>query len=97
MKDAGKAVRPAKTKWREVVLVCGKCSGSSAVRKGLKKAAKKLGDGKALRIVETSCMGLCPKRAVTVGRGRDLGGERPRLHVVRDGAKMKHLRALLES
>ncbi len=92
------AIRPAKTKWREVVLVCGKCSGdSSAVRKGLKKAAKKLGDGKALRIIETRCMGLCPKGAVTVGRGRDLVGDRPRLHVVRDGAKGKHLRALLES
>lgn len=92
------AIRPAKTKWREVVLVCGKCSGdSSAVRKGLKKAAKNLGDGKSLRIIETRCMGLCPKNAITVGRGRDLSGDRPRLHVVRDGAKSKHLKALLES
>lgn len=93
----GKAVRPAKTKWREVILVCAKCSGEpSVVRKALKKIAKKLGDGQALRVVETSCLGLCPRRGVTVALGRDLAGERPRLHVVRHGAKVRDLRDLLD-
>lgn len=96
MKD--KAVRPAKTRWREVVFVCGECSGDpGALRKRLKKALKRREDSKAFRIIRTKCMGICPKDAVTVGIGRDLAMERPRLHIVRGDARKKDLRGLIEA
>jgi predicted metal-binding protein len=94
----GKAVRPAKTRWREVVFVCGECSGDpGSLRKRLKKELKRQEDGKAFRIIRTKCMGICPRDAVTVGLGRDLAQERPRLHIVRDDATKKDLRALIEA
>jgi hypothetical protein len=94
----GKTVRPAKTRWREVVLVCGECSGDAhSLRKRLKKELKRRDGGKAFRIIRTGCMGVCPKNAVTVGLGRDLSDERPRVHIVRDDATKKDLRALLDA
>lgn len=79
-------------------MVCGECSGDAvALRKRLKKELKRQDHGKAFRIVRTKCMGVCPKDAVTVGLGRDLAQERPRVHIVRDDATKKDLRALIES
>jgi hypothetical protein len=92
----GKAIRPAKTRWREVVFVCGECSGDpGALRKRLKKELKRREDGEAFRIIRTRCMGICPKNAVTVGIGRDLAMDRPRLHIVRADATKKELRGLI--
>ena len=70
-------IRQARSDWRAVVLVCGKCSkkigggfgrkGRTALAKALRKAIG-LGKGRKSRagIVETKCLGLCPKGAVTV-------------------------------
>ena len=78
-------------------MVCGECSGDSgALRKRLKKELKRQDRGKAFRIIRTKCMGVCPKDAVTVGLGRDLSHERPRVHIVRDDATKKDLRDLLD-
>lgn len=63
--------------WTGAVLVCGKCSKKvgggfgDKGRTGLAKAlAKATGGGKrrkdALGVVETKCLGICPKGAVTV-------------------------------
>ena len=80
------------------MLVCGECAGDArALRKRLKKELKRQDRGKACRIIRTGCMGVCPKDAVTVGLGRDLSAERPRVHVVRDEATRKDLRALLDA
>lgn len=63
--------------WQGAILVCGKCSrkidggfgkkGHSSLAKVLRQL---LGGGKgrksALGVVETKCLGLCPKRAVIV-------------------------------
>jgi len=67
--------RSAKTKLAEVVLVCRKC----AKRQGLRarsvaarlKAAGKAAPGRwaKLRIVETGCLGPCPKRLLAVATG----------------------------
>jgi predicted metal-binding protein len=61
--------------WRQVALVCGKCSrklGGGFGKKGkhdladvLKDAAKAAGQRRAIRVMEVGCLGLCPKRAVS--------------------------------
>ncbi len=55
------------------IFVCKKCLGrvkdGKALKRGLKSEAKRLSQArksKQPRIVLTSCMGICPKRAVVV-------------------------------
>lgn len=69
------AIKSAKTKWRDVVLVCRKCSkklkggygpdGDKTLKKALRKYLK-AGKGKAaeLAVKETDCFDICPKNAV---------------------------------
>lgn len=70
--------------WAKTVLVCAKCSkkmgggfgpkGKTALAKALRKAADaKKGRKSRVGIVEVKCLGVCPKRAVTV-----IDGARPR-------------------
>ncbi len=65
-----------RSNWNRTVLVCGKCSRKSDTRFGpkrerLAKALRRLpGFGKgrkaAVGVVETRCLGLCPKRGVAM-------------------------------
>ena len=67
------------TGWRDVTLVCGKCSkkidggfgsdGRTRLAKALRRTLD-LGTGRkaAGGVVETKCLGVCPKRAVVVAR-----------------------------
>ena len=70
------AIKTAKTQWRDVVLVCRKCSkrlkdrgfgpdGDKTLKKALRKYLK-AGKGKKAELVikETSCFDVCPKNAV---------------------------------
>ncbi len=70
-------IRHVRSGWTGTVLVCGKCSkkvGGGFGDKGrtpLAKALRKrfgLGKGRKATggVVETKCLGICPKRAVTV-------------------------------
>lgn len=62
--------------WRSFVLVCGKCSrkldggfgrkGKLELDEALRGALKKAGRRRELRVERTGCLGLCPKRAVTI-------------------------------
>ncbi len=62
------------TPWRTIILVCGKCSrkldggfgpdGDDSFRNALKDEVAERGDRRAVRIIETKCFGLCPKKAV---------------------------------
>lgn len=62
--------------WRSFVLVCGKCSrkldggfgrkGKLDLDEALRDALKEAGRRRDLRVERTGCLGLCPKRAVTV-------------------------------
>ncbi len=62
--------------WQGVALVCGKCSrklkggfgrkGKHELKSVLRDALKAAGRRRELRIIEVGCLGLCPKRAVTV-------------------------------
>jgi predicted metal-binding protein len=72
------ASRP--TPWKSLVLLCGKCArkldggfgpkGRDTLRSTMRQALKDSGRRRDVRIIETRCMGLCPKNAVTmVGSG----------------------------
>lgn len=68
--------------WRNVVLVCRKCSkkldggfgpdGDERLAKALRKhLALKKGRKASAGVVEVNCLGVCPKGAVTVVDGAD--------------------------
>lgn len=70
------AIKTAKTQWRDMVLVCRKCSkkldgkgfgpdGDRTLKKALRKYLK-AGKGKKAELVvkETNCFDICPKNAV---------------------------------
>ncbi|HWQ85142.1 hypothetical protein [Brevundimonas sp.] len=70
------AIKTAKTQWRDVVLVCRKCSkrlngkgfgpdGDRTLKKALRKYLK-AGKGRKAELVvkETNCFDICPKNAV---------------------------------
>lgn len=58
------------------MLLCGKCArgldggygrdGDETLRAALRAALKKAGRHKEVHIIETRCLGVCPKGAVTV-------------------------------
>jgi hypothetical protein len=88
----------------ELLLVCLRCArkldavtedGRTILRQELR--ARIATDNTPLRVVETSCLGLCPDGAITAALGRDLGGERPQFYTVGagdDGAALyRHLLA----
>ena len=91
-----------KANWTATVLVCRKCQkkvgkgyGVDCDRTLAKALRKELGGGKgrkaALGVVETGCLGVCPKGAVTVLNG----GEPGRWHLVRPGVSGTEVAALL--
>lgn len=56
--------------WQGAILVCGKCSKKSGDHPKLAKALRRAIGGKGRRarlgVVETRCLGVCPKRGVVV-------------------------------
>lgn len=79
--------RTAKTKIAEVVVVCAKCAKRQGLRprdvrdllKGAAKRAAKDGrlpDGTKIRVVESGCLGPCPKRALAIATGASLAAGR---------------------
>ena len=70
-------LKRVRSDWQGAVLVCGKCSkkvgggfggkGRASLAKALRKAMG-LGKGRKARlgVVETRCLGVCPKNAVVV-------------------------------
>lgn len=67
-------IRSRPTPWHTVILVCGKCSrkldggfgpdGHATLRAALKQELREQGFRRGVRIAETKCMGICPKKAV---------------------------------
>jgi predicted metal-binding protein len=63
------------THWRDVLIVCRKCGkklkgGFGEKRKDtlksqLRQALRDAGRRRDMRVIETSCLGVCPKQAVT--------------------------------
>ena len=69
------AIKITKTKWRDVVLVCKKCSkkldggfgpdGDKTLKKALRKYLHAGKGRKAeLAVIETACFDVCPRNAV---------------------------------
>ena len=70
-------IRTAKAKFSEIVAVCTKCAkrqglGKRALRDLLKAEIRRTHTRRKLRIVETGCLGPCPKRALAVATGASL-------------------------
>ena len=70
--------------WKgQIVLACRKCrkklkrdgkkNGVARLRKELKKRTRRNEDAQQLRVIEVSCLKLCPKGGVTVCTQRQLG------------------------
>lgn len=62
------------TPWNTVILVCGKCSrkldggygpkGKATLRSALRDVLRERGERRRVRVAETNCFGVCPKKAV---------------------------------
>jgi predicted metal-binding protein len=69
-------IQATPTPWREIVLVCRKCTRRldggfgkkhrEPLRSELKTALRAAGRRREVRVIEIGCLGLCPKGAVTV-------------------------------
>lgn len=69
----------AKGPWRDVLLVCRKCSGKlkggygptnkDTLPDAFKQVLRDLKRRRDVRVLEVGCLGICPKDAVTVIRG----------------------------
>lgn len=75
-------VRQAKAPFAETVLVCHKCAkkfpdhrGAKGVRSALKSALKTRRWGK-VRLIETKCLDLCPKRRLVLASGATLANHK---------------------
>ncbi|WP_204165184.1 hypothetical protein [Methylobacterium radiodurans] len=92
-------VRTAKAKFAEVVLVCRKCARRQGLGKGEARALAKAGykaagrragaraggkTGAKPRIVESGCLGPCPKRMLAVATGASVAAGRVLLVDPRD-------------
>jgi predicted metal-binding protein len=87
--------------WRDMLLVCRKCSrkldgGFGPDRKeslpdAFKQVLRATGRRRVVRILEVGCLGVCPKDAVTVMRGA-MPGE---MLVVPEGLELAALAARL--
>jgi predicted metal-binding protein len=68
-------IRTRPTPWTTIILLCGKCARKldggygpkkdNTLRTALRVALKDAGHRRDVRIIETRCMGICPKKAVT--------------------------------
>jgi hypothetical protein len=97
------ALKTAKTRWRDVVLVCRKCSkkldgkgfgpdGDKTLKKALRKYLKAgKGSKGELTVRETDCFDVCPKHAVIA-----VNAARPKeLLIVPAGADLFEVKARL--
>jgi predicted metal-binding protein len=71
------------TDWTQIVLACKKCSkklhggfgpeGDESLPRALKTELRATGRRRSIRVIETKCLGLCPKNAVTILDGNAPG------------------------
>ena len=90
-KDSNRLPIRAAPDWDDVVFVCAKCMRRddggelSSLRKWLKGELKARGFKKRIRVVESGCLDLCPKRGVVLARGSELAADGKKLRVHRQG------------
>ncbi len=99
----GDLVRLLPTRATRLIAICGKCgrkvgggfgaSGDTSLTKALRRSVDGAkGKKAALRIIETRCMDICPKRAVAVIDSRNPG----RVMIVPEGVPIETVAAGLE-
>lgn len=76
--DAPAGIAAVETPWRTVLLSCRKCEkkldggfgpdGTDGLLDVLKRTLRERGQRRAVRLLRSPCLGLCPKNAVTVLR-----------------------------
>ena|ERR1700712_3397505 len=69
--------------WQDLVILCRKCSGKlkggfgedghDDLRDALRDGLRAVGRRRDFRIIETGCLGICPKGGVVVMRGSTSG------------------------
>jgi len=61
-------IRTVRPSWDAgLLVVCRKCDGyTKSLRRDLREALKARGLAKRVRVVESTCLDVCPKRATTV-------------------------------
>ena len=65
--------------WQTIILLCGKCArkldggfgpkAKDMLRETLRAELKARGGRREVRIIETRCLGICPKKAVSAISG----------------------------
>ena len=81
----------ARPPWDDVVFVCGRCvrrSGGEdepSLRKWIKRALESRGLSDRIRVVESGCLDLCPKKGVVLVRGSELGADGGKVRIHRRG------------
>ncbi len=96
------SVTTRSTSWQVILLLCGKCArsldggygadGDETLRTALRAALKKAGRHKEVRIIETRCMGICPKSAVAALNASAPG----RIHTIPIGTPIAEVLTLLQ-
>jgi predicted metal-binding protein len=71
-----KPIQSTPTNWTQIILACKKCSkklhggfgaaGDQSLPRALKTELRAAGRRRTVRVIETKCLGLCPKNAVTI-------------------------------
>jgi predicted metal-binding protein len=96
-----KLMQSRSTPWQTIVLTCGKCArkldggygpkGKDKLRTVLRDGLKEAGHRRDVRMIETKCLGICPKSATTM-----IVATRPdRVHIVPAGASSSDALALV--
>jgi predicted metal-binding protein len=98
------AIKSTRTEWRDVVLVCRKCSkkikkggfgpdGDQSLKKALRKYMK-AGKGRkaSLAVIETGCFDICPRNGVIAVNA----AEPKQLLIVPAGADLLEVKARLK-
>lgn len=75
------ALRP--TGWSDILLICRKCSkkldggfgagSDETLRQALRQELRRTGQRGTVGLIEVPCFGVCPKRAVMLGRASTPG------------------------
>jgi predicted metal-binding protein len=96
------AIKTQAAPWTDLIVLCRKCSkkldgggfgpdGDNPLRSELRGALREQGRRRSVRIVESRCLGVCPKRAVTM-----MAASRPgRVFVVQAGSRTDDVLDLL--
>ncbi len=86
------ALLSRETPWREVIILCRKCGkkldggfglkGTESLKTELRQALRETGQRRQVRVMETACLGVCPKNGVTA-----LNATRPGvIHIIPAGS-----------